>query len=68
LSSPLPPRELKRADAKFAVRQNGKQLGTLEISNGSVVWFPTHTTYGFRVGWQKFHDLMEEQATRFEKR
>ena len=64
----LPPREIKRADAVFSVEQDGKKFGTLEVSNGSLVWFPARTTYGDKVSWQKFHDLMEEFATRIEKR
>ena len=54
----LPPREIKQADASL----------TLEISNGSVVWFPANTTYGHKMGWEKFHKLMLEEATRFETR
>jgi len=64
----LPPREIKRADVEFAVEQNGRKLGTLEVSNGSLVWFPAYTTYGQKIGWQKFHELMEQKATRIEKR
>ena len=64
----LPPREIKRADASFSVRRDGKKLGTLEISNGSLVWYPAGTTYGRKLGWKKFDALMEENATRFETR
>lgn len=64
----LPPREIKRADAKFSVERDGKKFGTLEISNGSIVWFPPYTSYGCKMGWKKSNDLMEEHATRVEKR
>ena len=64
----LPPREIKRADAVFSVEEDGRKFGTLEVSNGSLVWFPAHTTYGDKVSWQKFHELMEKYATRIEKR
>lgn len=64
----LPPREIRRADASFSVERDGKMYGTLEVSNGSLVWFPPYTQYGLKVGWKKFHDLMEEHATRVEKR
>lgn len=33
----MPPREVKRADAQFAVERDGKKFGTLEVSNGSLV-------------------------------
>jgi len=64
----LPPRDIKRADASFAVERDGKMLGTLEISNGSIVWFPPYTKHGLKMGWKKFSQLMEKNATRVEKR
>ncbi len=64
----LPPREIKRADATFAVERDGKKFGTLEVSNGSLVWFPPYTQYGLKMNWKKFHELMDENATRVEKR
>ena len=64
----LPPREIKRADARFKVKRDGRLFGTLEISNGSLVWFPAGTTYGKKIRWEKFDHLMEENATRFETR
>ena len=64
----LPPRELNKADATFEVKRDGQLFGTLHISNGSVVWFPRGTSYGRKMGWKKFHDTMEREATREEKR
>ena len=64
----LPPREIKRADVSFRVRRDGKMFGTLEVSNGSVVWYPACTSYGQKTGWKKFHEMMEKSATRFEHR
>ncbi len=63
-----PPREVKRADAQFDVERDGKKFGTLEVSNGSLVWFPPYTNNGYKVTWKKFHELMEANATRVEKR
>jgi len=64
----MPPRELKRADAQFDVERDGKKFGSLEISNGSLVWFPPYTNYGYKVTRKKFHEIMEQNATRVEKR
>jgi hypothetical protein len=64
----MPPRPLQRQDVTFKVRRDDKLLGTLEISNGSVVWFPRGTSYGCKIGWNKFDEMMQSQATRFEKR
>jgi hypothetical protein len=64
----IPERELGRADVEFVVREDDAVLGTLAVSNGSLVWFPKGTTYGCKMGWSKVDKVMKEQATRFEKR
>ena len=64
----IPRRTLGRADVEFKVRRDGKMHGTLIVSNGSVVWFPSGTSYGYKLGWKRFAELMEDKATRFEKR
>ena len=64
----MPPRELKRADAVFIINRDGQKYGTLTVSNGSIVWFPRHTSYGCKIGWKAFHEMMSEHAPRFEKR
>lgn len=64
----MPPRELKRQDVSFLVKQDGAVLGTLKISNGSVVWFAKGTTYGCKMGWGTFDQMMRDNATRVETR
>ncbi len=64
----IPQRALGKADVEFQVKRDGTVLGTLAISNGSVVWFPKGTTYGLKMGWSKFDRLMQDEASRFEKR
>jgi hypothetical protein len=64
----LPTRELGRADAVFDVKANGAVLGALHISRGAVVWFPTGTTYGYKLGWEKFDEVMQEKGSRWEAR
>lgn len=64
----LPAREIKRADVVFNISRDGRKFGTLEVSNGAVVWFPPYTSYGLKMGWQKFHDFMRDNASRVEKR
>ncbi len=63
----IPTRLLGKSDVKFVVRENGKVIGTLAVSNGSVVWFPRGTSYGCKMGWAKFDRLMKD-ARRLEKR
>ena len=64
----VPARSLGRADVRFAVKEDGVLLGTLEVSNGSIVWFPKGTTYGCKAVWSAFDKLMKNHATRVEKR
>ena len=68
VSFSIPERELGRADVEFIVKVDGAILGTLAISNGSLVWFPKGTTYGCKMGWPKFDKSMQQLARRFEKR
>ncbi len=64
----VPKRPLGRADIEFTVKENGKTMGTLRVSNGSVVWFPRATTFGCKMNWSKFDKTMQEHATRQERR
>ena len=68
VSFSIPQRALGKADVTFLVKSDGAVHGTLEVSNGSVVWFPKGTSYGHKVGWAKFEELMKKHAPRFEKR
>lgn len=68
VSFDIPERPLGRADIEFTVKADGSVLGTLTISNGSLVWFPKGTTYGCKMGWSKFDKIMQEHATRQERR
>jgi hypothetical protein len=64
----VPRRSLGKADVEFRVKENGKTLGTLTVSNGSIVWFPRGTKYGWKMGWTRFHETMEAKAIRYERR
>ena len=68
VSFSIPARALGKADVEFHVKCDGSAHGTLEVSNGSVVWFPKGTTHGFKVGWKKFEEIMRANASRFERR
>jgi hypothetical protein len=64
----LPRRELGRTDAIFDVKADGVTFGALHVSRGAVVWFPSGTTYGYKLGWAKFDELMQGNGTRNEAR
>lgn len=68
VSFSIPQRDLGRSDVKFVVKKDGAVFGTLAVSNGSLVWFPKSTSYGCKMNWSKVDKLMEENATRLEKR
>lgn len=64
----IPKRTLGTADVEFDVHRDGNKLGTLKVSKGSLVWFPSGTSYGHKIGWKKFDKLMKDHASRFETR
>lgn len=68
VSFSVPSRPLGKSDVEFSVNKDGAKIGTLKISNGSIVWFPAGTTYGHKITWAKFDKLMKENATDSESR
>jgi hypothetical protein len=68
VSFSIPERSLGKADVEFLVKADELVLGTLAVSNGSVVWFPKGATNGYKMGWTKFNKVMQDEATKIEKR
>jgi hypothetical protein len=68
VSFSIPERSLGKADVEFLVKADDVVLGTLAVSNGSVVWFPKGATNGYKMHWNKFDKVMQEAATKIEKR
>lgn len=64
----LPQRSLGPTDIEFAIKKDGKMLGTLKISKGAVVWFARGTSYGHKMSWSKFDKMMQENASQQEER
>ena len=64
----IPKRTLGKADVEFDVHRDGKKLGTLTVSKGSLVWFPSGTSYGHKMGWKNFDKFMQDKAVKFEIR
>ena len=58
----VPERPLGKADVEFAIKRDGEALGRLKVSNGTVVWVPKNKTYGFKLGWVKFDELMQKHG------
>ena len=63
----LPTRELGKADVHFEVKQNRDAFGKLEVSRGSIVWYPRGKTYGHKLAWTDV-DWIAKQYPRVERR
>jgi hypothetical protein len=63
-----PERELGKADVVFRVRDEDGMIGTLKISRGSLVWFPSDTSIGYRIGWTRFNELIKQNVNGAEVR
>lgn len=50
----LPKCEIGNADVVFAIRRNGKQFGTITISEGAIEWFPKRNSIPYRLRWYHF--------------
>ena len=68
VSFTLPRRSLGVADVKFLVKTDGNKVGTLAVSNGSLVWFPVGKKNGYKIGWKRFDELMRREAPWWERR
>lgn len=58
----VPERLLGKADIEFKVKRNNEILGRLKVSNGSIVWVPKSATYGYKVDWVKFDQVMKDNG------
>lgn len=68
VSFSIPERALGKADVKFVIKADGSVLGTLAVSNGSIVWFPKGATNGCKMGWSRFDRIMQSETSWVEKR
>jgi len=54
------PKEIvMNSDIEFIVRENGKKLGELHVSKGSIEWLPNNGRFKRRMSWSKFAKLMD---------
>ncbi|MBF8278257.1 MAG: hypothetical protein HW390_3330 [Candidatus Brocadiaceae bacterium] len=58
----VPERALGKADIEFLVKRDGKVLGRLKVSNGTIVWVPKDASYGYKMGWADFDSHMQEHG------
>jgi hypothetical protein len=48
-------------DIEFIVKEDGKKIGELHVSKGSIEWLPSNGRYKRRMRWSKFAELMSQQ-------
>lgn len=60
----IPKRDLGVADVSFNVTRNGEKFGTLQVSRGSLVWYPRDKKIGHKLSWVKF----DQEAQKYSKR
>ena len=46
--------------AKFVVQDGCMKVGELQVSQGSIVWFPRFGKLGYKMDWDKFDNCMQE--------
>ena len=49
------------ADIEFIVREDGKKLGELHVSKGSIEWLPNNGRFKRRMSWSKFAERMSDE-------
>lgn len=63
----LPTKDLGKADVHFLVKNDGAVLGKLEVSRGSIVWYPKGATLGHKIRWRQLNEIAQ-QFPRVERR
>ena len=56
------------SDACFRVKDDDGMIGELQVSKGSLVWFPRDAKRGYRLPWRRFDDLACKYGRRCESR
>ncbi len=59
---------IKKKDVVFKVYEEGEKFGELRVSQGSIVWRGRGDKDGRKLGWERFDRLMQEHASRDERR
>ncbi len=56
----VPFRALGKSDIEFHVWGDDEKLGVLQISKGSLVWYPKGPSHGHKITWEQFDKAMRE--------
>ena len=55
----LPFALLGKKDAYFDIYQDGKKLGTITISKGSIEWYPKNAKNPYGFSWSEFDKMIK---------
>ena len=65
----IPAQSMGNVDITCHPRSNGRKLGTLRLSKGTVDWTPAKKSVNFRrFTWERFRDLLEKGTIPRKKR
>ena len=54
--------------AKFVVQDDCMKVGELQVSQGSIVWFPRFGKRGYKMDWDVFGRSMKDNGRKCRKR
>jgi hypothetical protein len=54
--------------ARFVVQEGCIKVGELQVSQGSIVWFPRFGKLGYKMDWDGFKDCMENNGRKCRRR
>ena len=54
--------------ARFVVQEDCVKVGELQVSQGSIVWFPRFGKLGYKMDWDRFKDCMENEGRKCRRR
>ncbi len=60
----LPAREVSLSDVIFKVYSDEELFGTITISKGAIEWFPSRSHKPYKMGWEKFDQLVTRNVRR----
>ena len=55
----LPFALLGKKDAYFEIYEDGKKLGTITISKGSIEWYPKNAKQPYEFSWGEFDKMIK---------
>ena len=58
----LPDLKLGNSPIQISVKRDSVTIGTIQISKGSILWIHKGARYGYKLGWHKVAELMEEHG------